>query len=93
MQKGTYTFYADLSCFPNMDAEIELVAEFDASPEEAKTFDDPGSDAEVVITAIRANSITGGELEEAVAAWYNKQIQTMDFSHLEEAILCDISGK
>ena len=81
-----YSFYPELCSFPNMSVEVELIAEFDYQPEEKRTFDHPGCDAEVQVTEIRANSITGTDLEKAVARHYNDS-RDIDLSHLEIEIL------
>ena len=84
-----YTFYPELCSFPNMNVEIELIAEFDYQPAEAQTFDYPGCEEEVQITDIYPDPLIKDNrkllLAYSVAYYYNRD--SMDLDHLAIKIL------
>ena len=84
-----YSFYPELCSFPNMNVEVELIAEFDYQPEEKRTFDYPGCEEEAKIIDIYPDPLIKDkhilELATAVANYYNRD--SIDLDHLAIEIL------
>ena len=86
--KMFYEFSAELCAFAGMDAEIRLLAEFNVSPGEPRTYDHPGCDPEIEIIGFTPLESDPSVLDLSVAVHYTMMLNTdMDFDQLETAIM------
>ena len=81
---NTYPFEVEIYCAAmSKSIEYDMIAEFDYSPEEPRTYDDPGCPEEIEVVEIKSNNLKPSPIELLLV----KKLNDCDFDQLEDEIL------